>query len=81
MHITSRPLTQSVYNPQLEDGKPELTTTEHEDYGGLERLADTYAPSRLMSEEDSALAKSHYKKCIASFGSYMIFICDIYNWL
>ena len=38
------------------DGGPRVTTE-----GGIEHLAATHAPSRLLSEEESALVRRHFK--------------------
>jgi hypothetical protein len=60
-HHASPPLIQSVaYNPRLGGQEPEITITKHEDCG-LEHFAATHAPSKLLSEEDSALVKEHFK--------------------
>jgi hypothetical protein len=60
-HHSSPPLVQSVgYNPRLEDQEPEITTTKHE-YCGLEHFAAIHAPSKLLSEGDSALVNEHFK--------------------
>jgi hypothetical protein len=50
-----------AYNPRLGHAEPEITTTEHEDSSGLEHLAATHAPSRLLSEEGFALLGGHLK--------------------
>lgn len=46
-------------SPPLQDA--DITTNEHEDSSGLEHHANTHAPSGLLSEEDSALLRGHYK--------------------
>jgi hypothetical protein len=61
VHRVSLPLVPPLaYNAQLGHAEPETRTTEHEDSGGLEHLAATHAPSRLLSE-DFALLVRHYK--------------------
>ncbi len=63
-HHASPPLVPSVaYNPRLwHDAEPEVTTTEPEDSSGLEHLAATHAPSRLLSEEEFALLVGYFSR-------------------
>ena len=62
VHHTSPPLVSSVAdNPQPGHAESEITTTGHEDSSGLEYLAVTHAPSRLLSKEDFALLGGYYK--------------------
>lgn len=70
------PLIPSVaHSRRLGDGKPKVTTTEHEN-GGLEHLGATHAPSRL-SEEESTLVRRHYET-FGRFLSVHAFSCVIY---
>jgi hypothetical protein len=57
VHHAPTPLIPPVaHNPRLGHGEPGITTTEL----GIEHLAAIHAPSRLLSEEDSALVKGHF---------------------
>ena len=77
-HTSPPPLIPPVaYSPRLGDGEPEFETTEHED-GGLERLGATHAPSRLLSIEDSALVKEHYKTHGRFRFVHHAFLCTTY---
>ena len=62
VHHTSPPLVPSVAdNPQHGNAESETTTAGHEDSSGLEYLAVTHAPSRILSKEDFALLGGYYK--------------------
>jgi hypothetical protein len=49
-----------AYNPRLGHADSEITT-DHEDSCGIEHLAATHAPSRLISKEEFALLEEYYK--------------------
>lgn len=59
-HATPPHIQPVAHNPRLWDGEPEITTIEHGDCG-LEHLAATHAPSKLLSKVDSALVKEHFQ--------------------
>jgi hypothetical protein len=50
-----------AYNPRVEHAESEITTIRHEDSSGLEHLAVTHAPSRLLPNGDFALLEGYYK--------------------
>ena len=63
-HHASSPLVPSVaYNPRhWHDAELEFPTIGHEDSIGLEHLAATHAPSRLLSEEEFALLVRYFDR-------------------
>ena len=60
-HTSPAVVSSVAHNPSFGQAEPDITTTEHEDSSGLEHLAATHAPSRLLSENEFARLMEHMK--------------------
>ena len=77
-HASPTVIPSVAYNLRLGHAAPEITITEHEDSSGLEHLAATHAPSRLISKEDFALLGGYYKT-YGQFRFVHAFLCATYS--